>query len=41
MAAAGASTSKSRRTKRLTCGAIAMSRFDSASGIRGASGAWR
>ena len=32
------STSNSRATKRLTCGAIAISRFDSATGERGASG---
>ena len=38
--AAGASTSKSRVTKRLTCEAIAISRFDSAIG-GGASGARR
>src|SRR6185503_1402143 len=41
MAAAGASVSKSRARKRLTCGAIRISRFDSTIGGRGASGASR
>ena len=41
MADAGRSTSNSLAMKRLTCGAIPISRFESASGVRGASGALR
>jgi hypothetical protein len=40
-ASAAPSTSNSRLRKRLTCGAMPISRFERASGGSGASGAWR